>query len=90
MEKTFTERTSPEVCSESVRITLENNLVRNVEFRGGCPGNLAALSVLVAGMPAEEVIRKLRGIRCGVKSTSCADQLAKILSEHLAGTRKNP
>lgn len=61
----------------------ENNIVHNVEYTGGCHGNLQALSILVEGMPAEEVVKKLGGIRCGFKKTSCGDQLATAITEVL-------
>lgn len=77
---------SPMVCSTEVQADLENGIVRNVRFTGGCPGNLLAISKLVEGMKAEDVIRLLDGNPCGGKETSCADQLAKALKQAL--TRK--
>ena len=53
--------------------------VKNVKFIGGCSGNTQGISALVAGMPVEEAISRLSGIRCGFKPTSCPDQLAKAL-----------
>lgn len=67
------------VCSKQIMFDVENGILKNVRFVNGCPGNLAAISKLVEGMPVEEVIKRLRGIRCGAKSTSCGDQLAKAL-----------
>ncbi len=78
---TFTASTDPAVCSDSVKVTVEDGILKEVKFRGGCPGNLIAVGNLVAGMPVSEVIRRLKGIRCGEKSTSCADQLARILEK---------
>ena len=82
MRKTMTLRTSPEVCSESITITVENGVIESVVFQGGCPGNLAGISKLAAGMPVVEVIRRLKGNCCGSKNTSCPDQLAQILEKH--------
>ena len=82
MQKTLTLPVSPAVCSECVTVTVEDGIVKSAVFRGGCPGNLAGISKLVAGMPVQEVIRRLRGIRCGSKETSCPDQLARLLEEH--------
>ena len=82
MQKSVTLPVSPAVCSECVTITVDDGIVTSAVFRGGCPGNLAGISRLVAGMPVQEVIRRLRGIRCGAKDTSCPDQLARLLEEH--------
>lgn len=76
-------RPSSEVCAEQISFEVENNIVRKVSFSCGCPGNLEAISKLVEGMPVEEVIRKLKGIPCGNKSTSCPDQLARALEKML-------
>ena len=82
MQKSVTLPVSPAVCSECVTITVDDGIVTSAVFRGGCPGNLAGISRLVAGMPVQEVIRRLRGIRCGAKDTSCPDQLDRLLEEH--------
>lgn len=66
-------------CSRSISLDLDGERVRNVKFVGGCDGNLKAISSLVEGLTADEVIRKVSGIRCGVKNTSCGDQLAKAV-----------
>jgi uncharacterized protein (TIGR03905 family) len=73
-------------CSRFINFDLEDGKVKNVEFIGGCNGNLKGIGSLVEGMPAEEVIRRLRGTTCGMKNTSCPDQLAKALEEALNGT----
>ncbi len=70
-------------CSRSVRFELNDGIVSNVWFEGGCNGNLQGISRLVDGMKAEDAIRKLSGIRCGFKSTSCPDQLARALEAAL-------
>ncbi|HOX92835.1 MAG TPA: TIGR03905 family TSCPD domain-containing protein [Spirochaetales bacterium] len=77
-EKTI--RYLPEgTCSEALVITLRGDVITNAVFEGGCPGNLEGLSRLVVGMTASEAIKRLRGIRCGDKATSCPDQLARAL-----------
>lgn len=69
-------------CARVITFDLTNNIVTNVEFLGGgCPGNLQALPKLVEGMTVEEIENKLSGIKCGMKQTSCADQLAKAVKE---------
>ena len=70
-------------CSTKIRFDLEDGIVSGVEFTNGCNGNLKAISKLVEGMEAEKVIELLDGNTCGMKPTSCADQLAKALSEAL-------
>ncbi len=66
-------------CSQMISFDLEDNKVKNVEFLGGCNGNLKGIGKLVEGMDVDEVISRLDGITCGMKSTSCPDQLAKAL-----------
>lgn len=75
-------------CSRFINFDLEDGKVKNVAFIGGCNGNLKGIGSLVEGMPAEEVIKRLRGTTCGMKNTSCPDQLAKALEEALNGTLK--
>ena len=67
------------VCSQLMRVTVENGIVRDVQVIGGCNGNLKGIMSLVKGMKAEDVVEKLEGIRCGMKPTSCPDQLAQAL-----------
>ena len=64
-------------CSRSITFDIEDGVVRNVQFEGGCNGNLKGIGAIVDGMKVEDVIDKLSGIRCGFKSTSCPDQLAQ-------------
>lgn len=66
-------------CSRSIDFEIEDGIVKNVRFHGGCDGNLKGISSIVDGMKVEDVISRLEGIRCGFKSTSCPDQLAKAL-----------
>lgn len=69
-------------CSRAIDIEVdENNVIRRVAFDGGCNGNTKGVAALVKGMKAEEVIDRLENIRCGLKHTSCPDQLAKALKE---------
>ena len=68
-------------CSSKIEVELEGNIVRNVKFTGGCPGNLLAIPKLVEGMTVEEVENRIAGVRCGMKHTSCGDQLAKAVRE---------
>lgn len=67
-------------CSSQITFDIEDNIVKNVKFQGGCNGNLKGISKLVEGMTAEDVIDKLSGVTCGFKSTSCPDQLAKAVA----------
>lgn len=67
------------VCSQLMRVTVEDGIVRDVQVIGGCNGNLKGIMSLVKGMKAEDVVEKLEGIRCGMKPTSCPDQLAKAI-----------
>lgn len=67
------------ICSKGISFDLEDNKVKNVSFIGGCSGNLKGLSSLIEGMEITEVIKRLKGIHCGSKSTSCPDQLSKAL-----------
>ncbi len=66
-------------CSSHIEIEVEEGIVKEVAFWGGCSGNLQALSRLVKGRPVEEVIKLLEGIHCGRRPTSCADQLCRAL-----------
>lgn len=70
-------------CSREISFELENGIVKNISFYGGCNGNLKGISALAEGKPAEEVIESLKGIKCGFKPTSCPDQLAVALQEAL-------
>lgn len=67
------------VCSRLINIEIENGIVKKVKFDGGCNGNTKGISALVEGMPVDEVINRLEGIKCGFRDTSCPDQLAKAL-----------
>ncbi len=71
------------VCSRKIELDIEEGRVHNIAYTGGCEGNLKALGALGEGMPAQELIKRLTGIRCGTKSTSCSDQLATLLKKSL-------
>ena len=68
-------------CSQKSFFDVEDGKVKNVQFLGGCNGNLKGIGALVEGMNVDDVIARLEGTRCGMKSTSCPDQLAKALKE---------
>lgn len=70
------------VCSQKINFDVEDGKVRNVSFLGGCHGNLQGIGALIEGMDVEEAIRRLSGIRCGFKNTSCPDQLAQALAKY--------
>lgn len=69
------------VCAREIEIEVENDIVKAVKFLGGCAGNTQGVAKLVAGMPIDQVIDRLKGIRCGFKSTSCPDQLSAALEQ---------
>ena len=69
------------VCSSQFIITIEDDIIKSVKIIGGCPGNTLAVSCLVESQNIDSVIAKLKGIQCGIKGTSCPDQLAKALEE---------
>lgn len=71
------------VCSQLIHVELDGDIIKNVEFIGGCNGNTKGLSSLVRGMDAHEAISRLKGITCGDKATSCPDQLAHALQQAL-------
>ncbi len=80
MEHTFTTRGT---CASRIKFELDGNVVKNVSFVGGCNGNLKAISALVEGMTVDEIEKRIKGIRCGFKNTSCSDQLATALRQAL-------
>jgi uncharacterized protein (TIGR03905 family) len=67
------------VCSQLISFEVEDNKVSNVQFFGGCNGNLKGIGALVEGMDIDDVIARVEGIKCGMKATSCPDQLAQAL-----------
>lgn len=71
------------VCPSNISFSITDGNIHNVKYTGGCNGNLQAVSKLVEGLPAEQVIQKLEGISCGFKGTSCGDQLARAIRQAL-------
>lgn len=70
------------VCSRSITLEIEGNTIKSAVFEGGCNGNTKGISALVVGMDINDAIKRLEGIKCGFKSTSCPDQLAEALKEY--------
>lgn len=75
-------------CSRQIDFELDNGIIKNVSFFGGCNGNLKGIGALVEGRPAQEVIELLKGMKCGFKNTSCPDQLALALEKALNDENK--
>ena len=71
------------VCSRAIEIDVENEIIQKVTFHGGCAGNTQGVAALLIGMNVNDAIKRLSGIRCGFKSTSCPDQLSKALDEYI-------
>ena len=69
------------VCSVKIDYDIEDGRIYNVKYERGCNGNLKAIGILLEGMKVEDVIKKLRGLECGIKGTSCTDQLARSLEQ---------
>ena len=72
------------VCSRSTKVVIEDGIVKDIKVIGGCTGNIEGISRLVIGMKAEDVAKRMKGVRCGFKSTSCPDQIALAIEEALA------
>jgi uncharacterized protein (TIGR03905 family) len=70
-------------CATKIHFDVEDGILKSVKFENGCGGNLAGISKLVEGMEVSEIIKKLKGIPCGTRKTSCPDQLAKALERHM-------
>lgn len=76
-------RYSPEgVCSQELIFDIEDGIVKDLKVIGGCSGNLQGIAKLVKGLPVDEVIEKLKGIKCGLRPTSCPDQISKALENY--------
>jgi uncharacterized protein (TIGR03905 family) len=75
------------VCASAITFWIKNDIVQKTEIEGGCKGNLRAVSILIEGMNISEVIRRMKGIRCGNRPTSCPDQIARGLEKYLQGSR---
>lgn len=76
------------VCSRSIDLTIENGIVTAVDFEGGCSGNTQGVAKLAVGLKTGDVIKKLKGIKCGFKETSCPDQLAKAIEKAAESSKK--
>ena len=72
------------VCSRRIDIEIEENIIISVKYSGGCAGNTQGVAALIAGMSVDEAIKRLSGIHCGFKETSCPDQLATALKQYQA------
>ena len=72
------------VCSQNIIVELDGDTIKDVKFVGGCAGNTQGVASLAKGMKVEDAIQRLEGIRCGVRPTSCPDQLAKALKAAMA------
>ncbi len=75
------------VCAKKMFIEIDNNIIKRFRVIGGCAGNSLGLGALIKDMPIDEAISRLSGIRCGIKSTSCPDQLAKALIKYKEKTK---
>ena len=73
-------------CSSLIELEVESGIIKDVCFTSGCNGNLQGISLLVSGMSASEVVKRLEGVKCGRKNTSCPDQLAKALRQAVEET----
>jgi len=76
-------------CAREIRFELREGKVHDVSFKWGCNGNLKALGILVEGMDAGELVKKLSGLTCGIRKTSCGDQLAEAVAKALAADADN-
>ena len=82
--KKYIEYKTSGTCSRMIKVEVEDGIVTECSFVGGCAGNTVGVATLVKGMKAEEAIERLKGIRCGFKNTSCPDQLSRALAEAIA------
>ncbi|MBO5029582.1 MAG: TIGR03905 family TSCPD domain-containing protein [Muribaculaceae bacterium] len=74
-------------CSYQIDLDVEDSVIKDIQFYGGCDGNLQGICSLVRGMKVEDVLPKIEGIRCGMKTTSCPDQLARALRQVMAAKK---
>lgn len=88
MKNSITYKTSG-TCSRQINVTIDGDTIESVNFVGGCSGNTTGVATLVAGMKVDEAIRRLKGIKCGFKPTSCPDQLALALEKLKAQSNQN-
>lgn len=71
-------------CSQFIEVAIKDDIVTACQFYGGCDGNTKGLAQIVVGMKAEDIIQKLDGVKCGMKPTSCPDQLCRAIEECMA------
>lgn len=71
------------VCSQRIKVDVEDGIIRDIQVLGGCSGNLQGISNLIIGMDAKDAISRMKGVRCGMKPTSCPDQIAIALEKAL-------
>ncbi|MBE6584609.1 MAG: TIGR03905 family TSCPD domain-containing protein [Ruminococcaceae bacterium] len=71
------------VCSRQIDIDIEDGVIIKAQYTGGCSGNTQGVAALISGMTVEEAVKRLKGIHCGPRPTSCPDQMAKALEEYL-------
>jgi len=79
--------TTTGVCAKQINFKIKDEILKEIKFLSGCPGNLEGIEKLVEGLHIDEVIKRLKGIACGPKKTSCPDQLAKALEEYKAQSK---
>ena len=82
-KKSFVYQTTG-TCSRAIELEIENNIILSCRFVGGCSGNTQGVSALVCGMTIEEAVKRLKGIKCGPRPTSCPDQLAQALEKSVS------
>ena len=82
--KKYIEYKTSGTCSRMIKVEVEDGIITDCSFVGGCAGNTAGVASLVKGLKAEEAIERLKGIRCGFKNTSCPDQLSRALAEAIS------
>jgi uncharacterized protein (TIGR03905 family) len=82
--KKYIEYKTSGTCSRMIKVEVEDGIITDCAFVGGCAGNTTGVASLVKGMKAEEAIERLKGIRCGFKNTSCPDQLSRALAEAIS------
>lgn len=76
------------VCAQKIEVEINGNVISKVKFYGGCDGNLKGISKLVEGQDINDVIIRLKGIKCGIKDTSCPDQFANLLEKYIKNKNK--
>ncbi len=75
------------VCSQEIQFEIDGDTIKSVKFIGGCAGNTQGVASLISGMKVDEAIRRLDGIKCGLRPTSCPDQLAQALKQYVTNNQ---